>query len=411
MYIRATTLFDGKTKKRGQTIKIDGEKISEISKKTRLGYTKTGWVTPAFIDAHSHIGMARAGEPSDDNEGNDNLNHISPLNNPIDSIYFDDPSFSEAADWGVLYSCIVPGSGNLIGGQAKIIKNYAKHRGECLLRDYGYKMALGWNPRSPGVVKNWKGERPNSRMGAYALLRKKFDEILQKRNSAGVAKIKALRESAQKWEKNESMEKMERMKAEENTIKREYELKFSEEDRALLEILDNKKPVKVHVHKTDDVYFLIELKEKYNIKVTAEHAADVHDSETFNALAENNIPVVAGPLGALAYKVELKNEHYRNLKYLMQSKAEYGLMTDHPVILTPMLRDSLKFFMIQDGLSEREAISLITYKNAKILGIDDILGTIEPGKLASLIVWDRNPFDLAAFPKMVIAEGKIIRQF
>ena len=61
-------------------------------------------------------------------------------------------------------------------------------------------------------------------------------------------------------------------------------------------------------------------------------------------------------------------------------------------------------------MSEEEAISLITYKNAKILGIDDMLGTIEKGKLASIIVWDKNPLNLGAFPKVVIGEGKILRE-
>jgi imidazolonepropionase-like amidohydrolase len=93
----------------------------------------------------------------------------------------------------------------------------------------------------------------------------------------------------------------------------------------------------------------------------------------------------------------------------MASKAFYGLMSDHPVILTRSLRETLGCFLIS-GMSEEEAISLITYKNAKILGIDNVLGTIEPGKLASLVVWDKNPLYLGAFPKLVMAEGKILRE-
>jgi imidazolonepropionase-like amidohydrolase len=84
-------------------------------------------------------------------------------------------------------------------------------------------------------------------------------------------------------------------------------------------------------------------------------------------------------------------------------------MTDHPVIMAPALRDSLKYFMIY-GMKEEEAISLITLKNAKILGLDDKLGSVEPGKLASLVVWDRNPLHLGAFPRYIMAEGKAIRK-
>ena len=84
-------------------------------------------------------------------------------------------------------------------------------------------------------------------------------------------------------------------------------------------------------------------------------------------------------------------------------------MTDHPVIMTPMLRDSLKYFLIA-GMSEEKALSLITYCNAKILGIDNLLGTIEKNKLASLTVWNKSPFQLSAFPKAVMAEGRLIRK-
>jgi len=198
------------------------------------------------------------------------------------------------------------------------------------------------------------------------------------------------------------------VKEQRQAIETEYVLEFDTEDRALLELLVDKKTAKIHVHKEDDVLYLIELAKRYGLNCTADHCGDVHHTEIFDALADENIPVVYGPLGSLAYKVELKNDSYRNVEKLMRSRASYGLMTDHPVIMTPALRDSLKFFLIF-GMKPEQAISLITYKNAVILGIDDILGSVEPGKWASLVVWDNDPLHLAAFPRMVMAEGKVIR--
>jgi imidazolonepropionase-like amidohydrolase len=92
----------------------------------------------------------------------------------------------------------------------------------------------------------------------------------------------------------------------------------------------------------------------------------------------------------------------------MASRATYGLMTDHPIILAHHLRDSLKYFLIQ-GMTPADAIGLITLKNAEILGIDHCLGSVAPGRLASLIVWDKDPFHLGAYPLAVLAEGRIIR--
>jgi imidazolonepropionase-like amidohydrolase len=154
--------------------------------------------------------------------------------------------------------------------------------------------------------------------------------------------------------------------------------------------------------------FLIDLKKRFNIRVTVEHALDIGDTGIFNALADHGIPVVYGPLGSSDSKVELKNASWRYTAKLMASRATFGLMSDHPVILAHHLRDTLKYFLIQ-GMTPANAIGLITRKNAEILGIDHCLGTVAPGRLASLIVWDRDPFHLSAHPLAVLAEGRIIR--
>lgn len=401
--IFAKVLFDGKKKLENRTIIIEGKEIVEISSR-KIKADFEGFVTPAFIDPHSHIGMDREGEPWQESEVNDIINQIRPLNDPLNSIYFDDRAFVDAVDFGVLYSCVVPGSGNLIGGQAKIIRNFAKNRDEAFFKDYGFKMALGYNPRS---TQEWKGERSNTRMGIYALLEKKFDDLLIKKEKAELSKEKKIIELNKK-KRDKKLTKKE-FESEKKIVERELELEFTSEENAILELLSGKKVAKVHVHKDDDVLYLIKLVKKYNLNVTADHTGDVFNKNIFDELGKNKIPVVYGPLGSLGYKVELKHAYYQNAKLLMESKAFYGLMTDHPVIHTIALRDSLKFFLIQ-GMSEEDAISLITYKNAVILGIDDILGTVEKGKLASLVVWDKNPLNLAAFPTLVVGEGKVLRK-
>ena len=68
-----------------------------------------------------------------------------------------------------------------------IIRNFVPNRKDALIKDYGYKMALGYNPRS---TTSWKGQRPNTRMGVYSLLEKKFDSVIAKREKAILAKEK-----------------------------------------------------------------------------------------------------------------------------------------------------------------------------------------------------------------------------
>lgn len=401
--IHAETLFDGIKKIDDVSVVIEKDKIIDVSKSSARADI-SGIVTPSFIDAHSHIGMAREGEPGDEEETNDITSQFLPLNDPYNSIYFDDRAFSDAVDFGVLYSCVIPGSGNLLGGKAVVIRNFAQNRGEGLFKEYGYKMALGYNPRSTG---QWKGERPNTRMGIYAMLESKFDEVLCKREKAGVNAEKE--KSALSRSLSEKKITGDEAKEETARIEKAFELELSSAEKEILKILDGKKTVKVHVHKEDDALYLIDLVKKYKIKATADHLGDVFHKEIFDELAENGIPIVYGPLNSFSYKVELKHSYYQNVKLLMESKAFYGLMTDHPVIMTGSLRDSLKYFMIY-GMPEEKAIGIITKNNAEILGVEKTLGTVETGKLASFVVWDNDPLHFSAYPRAVFAEGRLIRQ-
>ena len=397
--VHAKTLFSGGRVLSDRWIVVKGDSIVEISAKKRPS-DYAGIVTPAFVDPHSHIGMFRAGEPGDEQEGNDITHQIQPLCDPIRSIYFDDLAFVDSIDFGVLYSCIMPGSGNLFGGRSKVIRNFASHVGECEFLDYGYKMALGWNPRSTG---GWKGDRPNTRMGIYAMLEKRFDEVLAKEAKSKVAfERKELELARKKASKKEAGE-------EQSLLARERKLEFSPEELAILELLKGKKPVKVHVHKEDDVHYLIHLCKKYKIRASAEHCGDVFHREVFDSLRDNEIPVVFGPLGSHAYKTELRHAFYQNAKLVIESGVTFGLMTDHPVIHSSLLRDSLRYFLMY-GMSTEEALHVISGRNAELVGIGAKVGRVEKGMLASLLVWDINPLHLGAYPRMVMGEGKVLRE-
>ena len=83
--IKATILYDGITKHHDKTIIIEKDRIVEVSSKS-LKADYEGYVTPGFIDAHSHIGLVRHGEPSQEMEGNEILDQILPLLNPLEPV-------------------------------------------------------------------------------------------------------------------------------------------------------------------------------------------------------------------------------------------------------------------------------------------------------------------------------------
>jgi len=115
--IFANTIYTGKSIVSGQYLIFNGSKIIGLAKSAKgrlLG--RYDVLTPAFIDPHSHIGMERAGEPSGDGEANEHLDSMLTLTDALDSVQMDDTAFRDAVESGVLYSCVVPGSGNIIGG-------------------------------------------------------------------------------------------------------------------------------------------------------------------------------------------------------------------------------------------------------------------------------------------------------
>ncbi len=129
----------------------------------------------------------------------------------------DDPAIGESVESGVLYSTVLPGSGNVIAGKAVLIRNFAQNINEAYVMDVGIKAALGYNPRS---TVDWKGDRPSTRMGTVALLRENM--------------IKALK--AKKF-----LELEKKVPAEIEPL-----------IEVLIDILSNKFKMMVHLHKEDD---------------------------------------------------------------------------------------------------------------------------------------------------------------
>jgi len=205
-------------------------------------------VTPAFIDAHCHIGMERAGEPSREAEVNERFDSVLPLVDAVYSVYMDDRAFKESVEFGVLYSCVLPGSGNIIGGRGAVIRNYGDDVDEAFIKPGGVKAALGYNPRS---VEDWKGTRPHTRMGAVAILRKWLDKAAA------------------------AMRLIDQGKKDLDEVEPELKLLFP--------VLRGEEPLRFHVHRADDVAALLRLRELYGFKATAEHLCDVASKRALSA--------------------------------------------------------------------------------------------------------------------------------
>ncbi len=373
-YVRASVLYDGTSNaaKKNVFLGFDGKRIVGISTKEPKGeLIADGIVTPAFIDGHSHIGLARSGEPSSEEEGNERMDPMLPLVNVLDSVYMDDSAFKESIEHGVLYSHVMPGSGNIIGGRTALIRNFAGDIHDALISNPGIKAALGFNPRS---TTDWKGNRPTTRMGAMSILR---NELIKASKAYRLVK-----------KKRKTVDDLE------------------PQTEALMDILNGKQRLMVHVHKEDDIVNLIGLISEFGFRAVINHAGDVHSSRLWEIVSRERLQVIYGPVDSFAYKVELKHENWRNVRFIAESNIKYCLMTDHPVVLQRNLFLQLRFFL-RYGLTKEQSVSLISGNAAEILGCDDI-GILERGRMASFTVWNKDPFSLDAWPLAVVGEGRTL---
>ncbi len=371
--LRGETIYTGTSVLADGYVSVDGATIAGVGDKA-LGERAGAYpvITPAIIDPHCHIGLIRGGEPSAEAEANEHMDSMLAHADVLDSIQMDDVGFRDSIEMGVLYSCVLPGSGNIVGGNSAIIRNFGQDTNAAFVRRAGIKGAFGYNPMS---TREWKGQRPYTRMGALAILRARLVDV----------QTKMAKEAA----------------------KEDADVTYSAEESVLKALLKGEERYRVHVHKSDDIAALLRFVDEFGLKVTVEHTMDVHEPGIYEQLAKRNIPVIYGPMDSLAYKVELKHEGWRNAHYLIDSGVEFGLMTDHPVIMQKMLLFELRHFL-RMGLDKQAALEIITRKNAEILGVADILGTLETDKWASIVCWNGDPFSLESYPVAIYAEGELI---
>ena len=110
-------------------------------------------------------------------------------------------------------------------------------------------------------------------------------------------------------------------------------------------------------------------------------------------LAAKDIPVIIGPLFTSRSKVELRNRSLANPGKLAAAGVTIAITTDHPVVPINFLAHQAAL-SVKHGLDRDTALRALTINPARIVGIDDRLGSIEPGKDADLVIWSGDPLDV-----------------
>jgi imidazolonepropionase-like amidohydrolase len=326
-------------------------------------------VLPGLVDAHVHLGVHSEGDGWAGQDTNELTDPVTPHVRALDAINPADLGFADAVAGGVLTAGVNPGSGNPIGGQAAAIRTAGGTVDEMVLRaPAGMKSALGENPKR---VYGERKQLPSTRLGTAAVIR---DALVK----AGNYRAKRDRGGDEPAERDLRWE-------------------------ALALVLEGEIPWRQHCHRADDIATALRLADEFGYRLVIDHGTEA--VLLADRLAERGVPVLIGPLLTSRSKVELRNRSLANPGRLAAAGVELGIITDHPVVPVHLLHVQAAL-AVREGLDPAAALRAVTLTPARILGLEDRLGSLEPGKHATLCVWSGDPLDARSRVETAWIEGR-----
>ncbi|GAA5161110.1 amidohydrolase [Ornithinimicrobium tianjinense] len=326
------------------------------------------WVLPGLIDAHVHLGVWEEGEGWAGQDTNEMTDPVMAAARAIDAINPREQGFDDALQGGITTVNVNPGSGNPIGGQAVALKTYGRYVDEMVLRNpSGVKAALGENPKR---VYGEQKKTPSTRLGVALVLRKAFSAA------------------------------------------RSYQARVSAADGApvdtdlvseiLVKVLEREIPWRQHCHRADDIATAVRLAEEFGYDLVLDHGTESY--LLADILAEKQIPVLYGPLIVSRSKVEVRERSLRAPGILDRAGVPVSLITDHPVVPIEHLITQVAL-AVREGMDRDAALRAVTVNPARVLGVEDRVGSLAPGKDADLVVWSADPLDLQSRVLRVWIDG------
>ncbi len=329
------------------------------------------FVMPGIIDPHSHV--AQNGGV---NEGSLAVTSMTAVEDVIDPNDID--IYRELAG-GVTSTATLHGSANPIGGTSAVIKlRWGKDARGLLFTGAkpGLKFALGENPKRTRTPERY----PGTRMGVEDVIRAAFIEA---------------RNYLQEWDRYHR-----RAAGDKSAIPPRKDLKLE----PLADVLRGERLTFVHAYRADEMLMMLRLGDEFGFKINSfEHALEGY--KVAKELAAHG--TVASTFSDWwGYKVEAYDAIPYNAALLTRKGVMVSLNSDSAEEARHLNQEAAKC-MKYGGLTEQEALRLITMNPARQLGIDDRVGSIDPGKDADLVIYNRHPFSVYAVPQKVLIDGEL----
>jgi imidazolonepropionase-like amidohydrolase len=339
------------------------------------------FVTPGLIDDHSHLGVYAAPGTEAESDGNEATTPVTAEVWAEHSFWPQDPQIPLAIAGGVTTIQALPGSANLIGGRSAVLKLIPARTVQEMKfpgARYGLKMACGENPKR---VYGTRGG-PSTRMGNMAGYRGAFIQA------------EGYRRKWDKWNKDHQGDPPER------------NLRLE----SLAELLRGNIFAQIHCYRADEMAQMLDLGHEFGFPIRSfHHAVESYKIADLLAKEATAVTVWADWWG---FKEEAMDGIQENAALNQQAGGRPLLHSDDPRGIQRLNQEAAKAMYAGQRagipITRDQAVRWITVNPAWVLGLDSVVGTLEPGKMADVVVWSGDPFSVYAKALQVYNDGWLV---
>jgi imidazolonepropionase-like amidohydrolase len=338
------------------------------------------YVTPGLIDTHSHLGVYAAPGTPAESDGNESTNPVTADVWAEHSVWPQDPQIPLAVAGGVTTIQVLPGSANLIGGRSVVLKLIPARTVQEMKfpgAPYGVKMACGENPK-----RVYQNRGPSTRMGNMAGYRAAFIEA------------ERYLQRWERWRQDRTRERPDR----------------NLRSETLAGVLRGEIYVQNHCYRADEMAQMLDLAREFGFRIRSfHHAVEAYKIADVLAQAGTAASVWADWWG---FKEEAMDGVQENAALLQRGGARAIIHSDSPSGIQRLNQEAAKamYAGLRAGVpvTRDEALRWITANPAWALGIDSITGTLEPGKMADVVLWSGDPFSVYSQALQVYNDGWLV---
>ncbi len=337
-------------------------------------------MTPGVIDTHSHLGVYAAPGTFGEDDGNEATNPVTAEVWAEHSFWPQDPQIPLAIAGGITTIQALPGSANLIGGRSAVLKLIPARSVQEMKfpgAPYGLKMACGENPK-----RVYRTRGPSTRMGNMAGYRAAF---IQAEN---------YRQRWDKWSRDHQGDPPQR------------DLRLE----SLAEVLRGHIFVQNHCYRADEMVQMMDLGHEFGFKIRSfHHAVEAYKIADLLAREGTAVSIWADWWG---FKEEAMDGIHENAALVQAAGGRPVIHSDSPSGTQRLNQEAAKalYYGQRAGIpiTRDQALRWFTANAAWVLGIDSLVGTLEPGKMADVVVWSTDPFSVYAKALQVYNDGWLV---